>query len=45
MDFEEKYIAISEETVKPDETKITISDEAYAIGEMIQKLIMRLSLK
>jgi len=42
MKFEEKYISNKEATVNPNPKKIEISNEAYAIGEMLEKLITKL---
>lgn len=40
MKFEDKYIGLAESVDTPDYgKKIMISDEAYAIGEMLDKLI------
>ena len=42
MKFEDKYISTDENTKKADTSKIILSDDAYAIGEMIQKLIKKI---
>lgn len=40
MKLEEKYISTSENNAKPDETKIILTNEAYAICEFLEKLIL-----
>ena len=39
MKFEDKYISTDENTKKADTSKITLSDDAYALGELLQVLI------
>jgi len=38
MDFATKYISTSEKLIDDKSTKVVISDEAFAIGEMLQQL-------
>lgn len=42
MEFSEKYISVTQNAEKPDPTKIEISNDAYAIGEEIDKLISKI---
>ena len=42
MDFTDKYISASDNTIKPNLIKVEISNEAFAIGEMIGLLIKKL---
>lgn len=42
MEFKEEYISAKENAEKPDAKKITISNEAFAIGDMIERLINKL---
>lgn len=42
MKFEDKYISCAEAAVNPDPKKTEISNESYAIGEMLEKLISKL---
>ena len=39
MNFAEKYCSISEKDKPDNKTKKIISDDAYALGEIIQTLI------
>ena len=41
MEFKEKYISFTENSVKPDPKKITLSDDAYAISELLDALIKK----
>ena len=41
-DFEKRYISTSENTETPDATKIVLSDDAYAIGELLEKIFIQL---
>jgi hypothetical protein len=41
--FHEKYISTKVNTGEPDETKIVLSDDAYAICEMLNVLISKLN--
>ena len=38
MTFEDKYISEEEQVMKPDAKRITITDEAFAICELIESL-------
>lgn len=42
MDFTNKYISTDESKIKPDATKLILSNDAYAIGEQIDNLIKQL---
>ncbi len=42
MKFEDKYISTDENNKKADTSKITLSNDAYAIGEMLQTLINKI---
>jgi hypothetical protein len=42
MEFTEKYISAKENSLKPDPKKVLISDDAFAIGEVIDSLIRRI---
>jgi len=42
MKFQEKYISKKENTAKPDLSRTEISNEAFAIGEIIQALINKI---
>lgn len=42
MKFQEKYNSIEEETEKSDPSKLTISNEAFALGEMMQVIVNQL---
>jgi len=42
MEFKDKYISNKENSVKPDAKKMVLSDDAYAISEMINVLIQRI---
>ena len=39
MEFTDKYISSQENIEKPDAKKTCISNDAYAIGEIIQELL------
>ena len=43
MEFSEKYISTSAKLLDDKSTKIVISDDAYAIGEMLKEVAFRLS--
>lgn len=42
MTFADKYIPDAENDIKPNKGKILISNEAFAIGEMLEKLLNQL---
>ena len=42
MEFADKYISEKENADKPDLTKVLISNDAYAVSEMIDKLIKQM---
>ena len=42
MEFSEKYISAYEKILKPTDKRIEISDEAYAMAEMIAELISKI---
>lgn len=42
MRFEEKYISQKESDTKPNAKRILITDEAFAIGEIIQIVVDKL---
>jgi len=43
MDFSNKYISSSDSLVDNSDKKIVLSNDAYAIGEMISELIKTLN--
>ena len=45
MEIKDKYISEHDNNVKPDHKKVIISDEAYALIEIIQDLISRMGVK
>ena len=42
MEFADKYISEKENKSNPDVKKIILSNDAYAVGEMLQNLINKL---
>ncbi len=38
MNFRDKYISTSQNTRVPDATKDQISNEAYAVGELLEEI-------
>jgi len=42
MNFTDKYISQTEMAEKPDLKKIVITDDAFAIGELLQELINKI---
>ena len=42
MKFKDKYINEKENSKKADDTKILISNDAFAIGDMIEALINKI---
>jgi len=42
MEFGEKYISAAENIAKPDKEKIALSNDAFAIGEIIAELIKKI---
>lgn len=42
MQFKDKYISTTENAEKPDAKKTILSDDAYAIGELIEILTNKL---
>lgn len=45
MAFHDKYISTTEAGVVPPEGMIVLSDDAYAIGDMIDQLLNKLDMK
>ena len=43
MDFSDKYISAGEKLLDPKSEKVVLSNDAYAIGEMIQNLIKQIA--
>jgi hypothetical protein len=39
-EFTDKYISQSEHDAKPDPDKVLLSNDAYALGTMLEKLMM-----
>lgn len=39
MEFSKKYISFSEKALAPSDKRIVLSDDFYAVGEMIDNLI------
>ncbi|KKK84605.1 hypothetical protein LCGC14_2781660 [marine sediment metagenome] len=39
MEFKKRYISFTENSVKADPKKIVISDDAYAISELLDELV------
>lgn len=44
MEFNEKYLSASESAKKPDANKVVISDDNYAICELLNKIFMQLDM-
>ena len=42
MTFKEEYISEKENTKKEDLTKTLVSNDAYAVGDMIQQLLNKI---
>jgi len=42
MDFKERYVSETDKTLEPTTKKRVISDEAFAIGELLQAIIYKL---
>ena len=42
MEFEEKYISAAENAITPNPKKVILSNDAYAVGEMINGLILNI---
>jgi len=42
MDFKAKYISDKENKEKPDEKRILITNEAFAVCEMLEELMSRM---
>ena len=42
MEFTDKYISEKENTEKPDVKKVLISNDAFALGDIIQQLINKI---
>lgn len=42
MKFKERYTSISEQTLPENKDKIVLSDDAYAISEMLSDLTVKL---
>jgi len=40
--FSEKYISVTDKAIDAKSTKTVLSDDAYAIGEMLEKVSMQL---
>lgn len=43
MAFSEKYISKSDNTAHPDPKKKEISDDAFAVGEIIEEISMQIA--
>ena len=42
MEFADKYISETANAEKPDAKKVLVSNDAFAIGDMIDKLIKKI---
>lgn len=42
MEFSDKYISVSEKVIIPDDKRTVISDESFAICEMLVVLVNKL---
>ena len=43
MAFVDKYISVSENDTNPDAKKIMISNDAWAIGEMMESIVTKIN--
>lgn len=41
-DFEKRYISSSANSAAPDDSKTVLTDDAYAIGEQLEKIFIQL---
>ena len=39
MKFEDKYISETEKLLEPEDKRVVLSNDAFAIGEIIERLI------
>jgi len=42
MNFKEKYISAAEKLIDKESKKIELSNDAYAIGEMLEQVMIQL---
>ena len=42
MNLKDKYISETEQSTKPDAKRVTITDEAFAIGELLEDLSLKI---
>lgn len=45
MSFKQKYISMSESKVHPDPKKVIISDDAFAIADLLDQIRIKLNNK